>query len=186
MQFDDPRIPKLFFSDLVGKPIETCAFCSKFLLDDQVMYSIEKNFRNNRVDYEYAICFECASNLKSEMSEESEVNIQTYMIDTGFYERSRDILQSEEIYRVEDFFKQCMIKGTPVERLDEFQVVGIFKGPRLSEVAFPLIIGYEAIEEMNELLSAKTKGELDQFLDDLTGLPPEWKEFFKHKKPLLI
>lgn len=186
MQFDDSRIPKLFYSDLVGKPIETCALCSRFLLDDHVMYSIEKNYRNNRVDYEYAICFECSEKLKSEMSEESEINIQTYMIETGFYERSREIIESKEIYRVDDFFKRCMIKDTPIERLDEFQIVGIFKGKHLFESAFPLVVGNEAVEEMNSLLSARTKGELDQFLDDLTDLPPEWKEFFKKNKPILI
>ncbi len=186
MIYRNPSIPKVFYSDLSARPIENCAFCSKELLRPGVFYSIEKVIKNHRVDFEYAICFDCSNQMKSEMSEESIQNIERYMLEHRFEEKSREILFSEEEVDAEDFLKACRIKGTPVDELDEYQMIAVFEGDELSQRAFPIIIGIEAIEELNGLLSAKTKGEMDKYLDELTGLPPEFIELFKEKKKLLI
>lgn len=186
MYFKNTEIPRVFYADMSAKPIEHCSFCAKNLLEDGVFYSIEKLIKNHRVDFEYAICFDCSSQLKSEMSEESTRNIEKYMQDCGFVSKSQAIMMSDEAFEVDDFLRACMIKGTPVDELKEYQMIGVFEGNQISEQAFPLIIGSDAIEEMNALLSAKTRGEMDKYLDELTGLPPEFVELFKEKKLLLI
>ena len=40
----------------------------------------------------------------------------------------------------------------------------------------PFLIGELAIEEMNELLSEETKGEMDDFMGDHFGIPPELRK----------
>ena len=50
----------------------------------------------------------------------------------------------------------------------------------------PFIIGDEAMEEMQGLLSQKTQDELDRFVDDNFGLPPELKELLKDKPLVLV
>lgn len=186
MHFKNTDIPRVFYSDMSAKPIEHCSFCAKSLLEDKVFYSIEKLIKNHRVDFEYAICFDCSSQLKSEMSEESSRNIEKYMQNCGFVTKSQAIMYSDDTFEVDDFLRACMIKETSVDELTEYQMIGVFEGNQISEQAFPLIIGAEAIEEMNALLSAKTRGEMDKYLDELTGLPPEFVELFKEKKLLLI
>jgi hypothetical protein len=74
----------------------------------------------------------------------------------------------------EKWLSQCMIKGTPKNEMTEFQMGACFKGDRLvTNFMPPFIIGGLAMEEMSGLLSKQTKDEMDDFMGENFGIPPE-------------
>ena len=182
----DNNIPKEFYSDISDKPIENCTICGCSLLENDTQYVIEKAFKDGLVEIEYAICMDCLENMKGNMSEESMKNIENYLMEnmSNMEEKLEDYYFNGRDSNV--FLEKCAIKGTPKEELSEYQIAGLFKGKMLDPQVFPYLISMEAAEEINNLLSKKTKDELDGFIDDLIGLPPEWLEILKTNKPILI
>ena len=51
---------------------------------------------------------------------------------------------------------------------------------------FPYAIGPKAMDELTDLLSNKTLGEMDDFLGTYFTGPPEVNELFKPRRPVLL
>ena len=72
-----------------------------------------------------------------------------------------------------------MIHGTPEAEMNEYQVAACFKGDRMvTDFMPPYMIGDLAIEELNALLSKQTKEDMDRFMGDVFGIPPELRKDF--------
>ena len=171
---------------------------------DPVPYIVEKafqryegqNFKNTV--FEIAICMPCAEQTRSTMSKESMENIEAYLtenlrppeqhleipqneageLDLEALKEALDELiakQGDPVSDDESWMLRCSIKGTPIEELKEYQIVGHFEGNDLSAMGRPLLIGGEALDEMQELLSEKTREEMDGLMGDI-GVPPELRE----------
>lgn len=179
-------VPELFKSDISEQPIENCVICEKYLLDEGTPYFIEKAFKDGKVEIEYAMCMECAEKMKGSMSRQSMSNIQNYFMANMNPNKYQTIDMDDESFDPEIMLKSCAVKGIPREELDEYQIAGFFNGPYLSPQTLPFLISGEVADELNELLSKETKGEIDGFVDDYIGLPPEWKEILKTHRPILI
>ncbi len=79
------EIPKIFYSDLSGAPLNHCKFCNTELKDD-TEYLVEKAFKNaskkqRHTLFEYAVCFDCIGSMQSKMSESSRANITRFFED---------------------------------------------------------------------------------------------------------
>jgi len=186
MNFKNTNIPKQFLSYLSQKPIENCIKCEKYLLDDRTVYFIEKAIKNGEVEFEYAICSDCAEKMKGTMSEESVQNMENYFMDNSQIKEYQHRLMNEEELSPQDFLGNCVVTGTPLEETEEYQLVGVFEGDKVYPYAIPFAISFQATEIINGLLSKQTKDEMDGFIDDFTGLPPDWREIIKTNKPVLI
>lgn len=79
----------------------------------------------------------------------------------------------------EQWLTHCIIKGTAKDEMKEFQMGACFRGDKMAtDFMPPFLIGELAIEEMNELLSEETKGEMDDFMGEHFGIPPELRKDF--------
>ena len=179
-------IPSVFYQDSEAKPFTNCTFCNKSF-QSQEPYMIEKSFKKNLENniqstvYEYAICLECGVKKMNAMSKESIQNIQNYMQENvfpGFNEKIESNSFDEKI-------KNCAATGRPKETLSEYTLVGQFLGDKMLLKEFPLILSSEVGEEIQELLSEHTKREFDNFMDTITGIPPELRSLFRSKRPIL-
>lgn len=183
-------IPKEFFSYDTGAPFDRCMLCKTFLLAPGVGYVIEKaykrhaDFKIEDVVFEYAMCESCAMEMSSAMSEESMQNVSNYFAENvDFYSRQRYLLE-EEAQVLSDWIGQCIIKGTTREEMTEYQIMGQFVGEEMIFQLFPYMIGGAAMGELSGLLSNKTLGEIDGFMDNF-GLPPELRELLKDR-PIMV
>lgn len=181
------EISSNFYQDSNQQPFRECTFCSKNLQQSGAPYLIEKSFKRNRQSkqlltvIEYAICMECTIKKSQAISEESKGNIERYM--------RENILNIKNQFEKTDLntkLKSCAATGKNVEDLDEFNLVGQFIGDKMMVDQFPVIMSNEINEEIQGLLSEKTKEEFDKFMDTITGVPPELKELFKSKRPVLL
>jgi len=184
-------MPEPFRSSETGEPFERCIRCGRSLFRDGAPYLVEKAVRRvpaydaTEVIFEYAMCFGCSEALWKLFSEESLRNIDAWFAAAvDFEERARRLAEMPP--DVSAWLAQCMVKGTPVSEMTEYQIAGVCMGDRLILSHLPCLIGGKAMEEMSACLSAATKDELDGFADEFLGIPPELRSLFKDTNVFLL
>ena len=65
-------------------------------------------------------------------------------------------------------------------------MIGQFIGNEMIVGQFPVVMSPSIGEELQELLSQQTKDEFDDFMSTINNVPPELKELFKSKRPVLV
>lgn len=173
-------IPKEFYSSKSKQPIEKCVMCEKEVLTDHEPYIIEKAFKNNEITketeliFEYALCTDCQQNTTSELSKESLNNIKMYYDLYVNFEERQAKLQDIDNFKLEDWINKCIVTGKPLSEYKEFQYGGLFLRNQLLLANIPFAVGEKAINEMQELISKKTRDYLDGFKDKI--IPPEVRD----------
>ena len=186
-------VPEIFRSTETGEPFERCAMCDRYLLDHDTSYVVEKAFRSYRgykareTVFEYALCYDCREELTSEFSRESMERIQNYFAERVdmVARRQKLIEDAPEGLELDPWVSRCIVTGEPVSEMEEYQVFCECEGPLMLYGYSPYVLGGAAIDEIMELLSAKTLDELNGFADDVLGLPPELEELFTRRVVLL-
>lgn len=175
-------IPKIFLDSDSGAPLQRCIDCDYKVFEGDRYYMIEKVVKRypeldtTEVLFEYAICQNCYEKMKDAMSEESMANLSSYMMQNTDFEGLSQRIE-EQPDNPEYWLSNCLIKGTPVKEMNEYQMGACFKGDRLmTDFIPPFMIGELAMDEMNELLSQATKDEMDDFMGDHFGIPPELRK----------
>lgn len=186
------EIPEIFRSSLDKKPFERCISCDTYLLDEGTTYFIEKAIRNYKdhgvtdTIVEYAICMSCMEGKQKAMSTESLQRLQEYFLAQVDPLERQLLMLNNETLNVEPWIERCIFKGTHKSELNEYQLQCQCSGKHLVFSYMPCMTSGEAIEEMAELLSPKSRGEIDDFMDENFGLPPELKKELGDFKYVLI
>lgn len=176
------EIPKILNSYATGEPFTNCIDCDRYLLDDDMTYFIEKairqyhkeGYRAKDVLFEYAICMQCADQIKGKMSAESREAMESYMVKNS----SMNDHNSENLV--------CIVKGESIEQYDEYQVFSLCQGNKMI-TPNPMAIGADALKELEDLISSETKDELNRLMGDFFNPPPELEELLpNHRIPFLI
>jgi uncharacterized protein with PIN domain len=180
------EIPRMFKTFISEEYFRNCIICDKYLLDDETEYVIEKVISSGHVELEYSMCLDCVEKMRQKMSKESMERINRYFEENfNFYARRYDLLVSQSS-DINDYISNCLFKDKPVHELEEYQLLGHCRGDKLLLSVFPYVVSKDAIEEVQELLSVKTREELDNFTDRYFGLPPDLKEIIRNKRPVLL
>jgi len=186
-------IPPLFYSDLTGEPFQNCIKCDKDIIKEGEMYLIEKAFtqtlshQTRSTLFEYAICHSCWETTRKSLSVESMQNIEQFFSQrVDFGSRQEKLFGKQDEIEINDWISNCIVDGSPVEELKEFQVACQCIGNFLLVDQLPYMIGSIAIEEIQELISEKTRDEMEGFKKRLTSPSPDMEELFDRKKLLVI
>lgn len=184
------EIPRIFKRHVTGEYFDRCITCDTYLLDSKVPYLIEKAVRKypgyeaTDIIFEYAMCIDCAGKMRQELSQESLQNIQQYLEQkVNFYDRSEDL---EDCNDPQAWLSHCIITGKQIQTLNEYQILAYCDGKELHFSGMPYMISGEAADEITNLLSNKTIGEMNRFIDENFGLPPELKKSIKDHPVLFI
>lgn len=181
------EIPKVFYSSKTGKAFQWCTMCEKNLLKNETTYVIEKAFsqdlKNGKREmiFEYAICTECHEKISADFSKKSMERLQMYFqLYVDFDKRNEELFNKNESLDLKDWISSCIISGKPVSELKEFQIAASFRGDSIVYGGLPFALGYEAADELQELLSKETKEILEGFKD--YAFPPDvWDEIPDNK-----
>ena len=186
------KIPKLFYSTETEKPFSHCISCDKYLLQSQSPYVIEKaikqypEYKTTDVIFEYAMCMDCYLNINESLSTESKTSIEKYFIENvDLNERRKSLIKNQDL-SIEKWTSSCIIKGTPIKELTEYQIACQCDGEYLLFTNMPFIIGNLALDEMMQLLSNKTIGEIRGFYDKFFSPDPDIKKLFDEPKFVLL
>jgi hypothetical protein len=180
------EIPKVFKTFISEEYFRNCIICDKYLLNNETEYVIEKVISSGYVELEYSMCLDCVEKMRQKMSKESMERINRYFEENfNFYARRYNLLVSQSS-NINDYISSCLFKDKPVHELEEYQLLGYCRGDKMLLSVFPYVVSKDAIEEVQELLSVKTREELDDFTDRYFGLPPDLKEIIRNKRPVLL
>jgi len=182
-------IPGEFYSFDTGRPFKHCLICGVDLTTDNQDYFVEKAIRNysehhvQDVVYEYAMCLDCAQKMHAKMSVESQRNIHKYF---SSQEQFMNAIQNHTSSSLDVNLKECLITHQTTEQMSEYVLYGHFRGNHMVLTTMPYVLNCCIMEEVSELLSAKTIGEIDDFSGKYFGGPPELEELFRTRKPVFF
>ena len=177
-------LPAEFHSFTEEGPFTKCTLCEEPLLEDGTPHLIHKAFHRSEVIFEYAMCLPCRAKMQEELSTESLERINQYMDQFHIEDRNEQLLE-EYGTEVAPWISHCLISGKPIEGEDEYHYYAFCDGQDLVFNGLPMALAGGVDEELNELLSQKTRDRLDGFVDEQFGLPPELKKPIKGS-PILI
>lgn len=115
-------IPPIFWSDLLHAPFNKCIQCTRNLLEPGVIYLIEKalkGFNSNsplQTVFEYAICLDCAEEMRMTLSAESRANIEDFYNKNIDFNVRRGNLEEKS---TEVWLEECLIKKTTLDENGE-------------------------------------------------------------------
>lgn len=174
-------IPKIFYSFFHEGLFPNCTVCETPLLHDGVSYYIEKAYNKGEVVFEYAMCNDCRCSMEDAISEESQMAIFNYFFEHFDVMKEHADLISQFDNSVKPWVEKCLLSGRKRDEIDCYQICAECDGPNLVVSFLPFMISSEVTEEMQGLLSKKTKESFDGFVRDVLNPPVDF-----HDIPLLI
>jgi hypothetical protein len=180
------------FRDIDGRPFTHCNLCESELISTNSEYIIERAISRDRVIFEYALCKSCVEKAQSRWSEDSLRAVNTYMQSAVrfpiYFRESMDYIETEnpDEFDFESRLNLCAVKNDPRLETEEYQLMGMFRGDKMLVSVFPYMLSGAAMEEIVDLLSAETLGEMDDFTDELFSWPPELSDLNPNRKPILF
>jgi len=186
-------IPEAFYSFDSQQPFENCMVCKANLLAGDTDYFIEKAIRNyhehkvSDVIYEYAICWQCAHDMNGQMSKESTNNIQQYFANQEeFVNTITSYNESLRLGKNNPILQNCAITGEAIEKLEEYMIYAHFRGNKMVTSSMPYLLSSKVMDEVSDLLSKQTIDQLDDFMGEYFGGPPELEELIKPRRPVFF
>jgi hypothetical protein len=185
------QLPADLYSSDTGEPFSNCLMCDKFLLEEGTLYMIEKAFKQHHelkvreVIIEYAMCMTCATNMHNAMSTESRERINNYFANNADFTERGAMFSNETIPSFESLTSHCIIKKTPIADSPEFQMAVQCSGKNVLYGVLPFALSMHAMDEMMALMSAKSLGEIDDFLGKYFTGPPEVSAILKRRLILI-
>ncbi|NPA44134.1 MAG: hypothetical protein GXO49_01230 [Chlorobi bacterium] len=168
-------IDKKFLLNKDNNQFKKCVFCEDNILEYEHGYVVEKAYKYNNksndfeIIFEYALCLECVQHLSSEMSEESTNNIEKY------FEANVKPLSASQLIDLKARTETCMITGESLSKSKEYQIAAVYqKESMIINERFPFAISGIIIEEIQELISEKTRNFTDKFKDLI--IPPQERD----------
>ena len=182
-------IPKIFQkSD--GGLFDSCIMCNRSLLKPALDYLIEKAFRvipeykKKEVIFEYAMCFACAEQMRNELSSESKQRTENFFKHHIDFEKRQALLHPRRL-TFPNWIKKCMVSGETIIKSKEYSLYAHAFGKKLVYDLFPYAVSGGVMEEVNDLISEKTREILDDFIGRHFSGPPEVAEILK-RRPVLV
>ena len=182
----DPDPHPYFHSEETGAPFRDCISCGLSLTHDPGQpYLVAKSYRGQECIFEYAICEDCRANLASEFSNESQEALTSYFMQKAkLLDRSRFLDFGESI---EPWIRECTGCGTLRSEAVTYSLGGILQGTSIVFDPYPICLCGKCEEEIHALLSPKTQGIWDDFVETHFDGPPGYTEDFPTKgRPALL
>lgn len=178
-EFSD--IPPKFYSDATGKPFENCLVCERDLLVSGTQYVVEKalknyeNFNTSDTIFEYAMCFQCLENFRDNVSDESRQRIDAYFAENVDLVKRRHTFLEADNLDAADWTSNCIVNGKLDSKCSEYQIYCQCDGSKMLFTYMPFMISGDAMDDIVQLLSKKTIGDIGGFMNEYFDVPPELK-----------
>lgn len=178
----EDRIHPLFFPFDSRDPFRECLICQCDLMQCE-HYLIEKGLKGNDVLFEIAICLSCAEKMQKELSKESLERIQAKMQEIDYGQRIQR-LQGRKMEDLDAFIGHCAYSGEPIAPGEEHHIYALCSGDKMHYGLYPMALSGQIIEEIQDLLSEKTRDALDDFMNDYL-IPDDLRDILK-RNPVLV
>lgn len=168
-------VPRIFHSFEHDGPFRSCSSCNAPLLEPGTSYFIEKVLQGKEVIFEYAMCSNCRDTMQTELSFESMLRIGSYMMQHLDIEPRMRLIEGFD-NNIAPWLDTCVFTGMPRKDCNRYQICAEFSGPNMLVSLLPMMVCEKAAEDMQELLSAKTRESFGKFIRDTVSPPTNFKD----------
>ena len=88
--------------------------------------------------------------------------------------------------RPSEWIKNCLVNHTSIDEIREYQIYAHCNGRHLNITHMPYMVSGEIIDQITHLLSDETLDELDDFMNNNFGPPPELMEPLPKRRIALV
>ncbi|MFK7736554.1 MAG: hypothetical protein AB8B50_11015 [Pirellulaceae bacterium] len=134
---------------------------------------------------EMAICMDCRSKIAEELSEDSMKRMQAFVEERFDMDLRYETTSQWDASELDRWTSECVFLKTPLEECKNFQVAAMCKGNMMSIDILPLMISEAATEEMQKLMSKKTRERLGEMVQDFFGQPSEFADGPESYSPMI-
>lgn len=145
-------------------------------MESNCLYCIERVFRGTEPVFEMAMCEDCRAKIESELSEDSMMRVRAYVeerFDLEFRYKATQHWPEQEIGR---WLDRCIFSKTPSSECRDYQLAALCRGDQLSIDIFPIMVSSTVSEEMQKLMSKKTRDRLGDMVEEFFGMPSEFAD----------
>lgn len=169
-------IPQKFHSLYHEGPFTRCVDCNRDLHADDCTYSIERVFRGTEPICEMAICLACRDRIVEELSQESLMRINAFVDERFDVDMRYQATQSWAGNDLDKWLDHCALLKIPATECKEYQIAALCRGKLMSIDVLPIMISGQAAEEMQRLMSKKTRDRLGEMVQEFFGMPSEFAD----------
>ena len=169
-------VPKIFYSFEKEGIFTNCSVCDSFLLEEGVSYFIEKAFKGTEVIFEYAMCDNCREGMGEEISLESMMNLGNYFMENVDMHERYETLIAQFDNSIKPWVEKCLFTEKQRGECESYQICALCEGSKLIVSFLPFMVSSGAAEEMQELMSKKTRESFDGFIRDVLNPPVDFKD----------
>ena len=126
----------------------------------------------------------CAEVLRNELSVESRQRMEAYFANQVNLENRKSLLSPNKA-PFKNWIDRCLVKDTPIKGCIEYSLYAHGFGKKMVYDICPYAISGDVMEEVNDLLSAKSRQVLDDFIGKHFSGPPEVAEILR-RRPVLV
>ena len=125
---------------------------------------------------EMAICEDCRDKISEELSKDSMMRINAFVEERCDWEQRFEDSQDWDPEDLEQWLGNCVLLKTPASECKEYQIAAVCRGGLMSIDLLPILISGAASEEMQKLMSKKTRDRLGEMVEDFFGMPSEFAD----------
>ncbi len=151
-QLESRPLDPVFHSFYQAGPFTNCIECKeRFVAGSSYLpYLIMKTYVHTEVIIEIAICWNCRSQMQSELSQQSEQSIRKFLA---------------EKFRSEAHIESCAVCNRKRDKCRSYSIYAFCNGEEMFVGQYPFMACDQCEEVMQELLSEETRGWQDDFMD---------------------
>ena len=136
---------------------------------------VERIFRGTEPIVEYAICTDCQAKNSDELSESSRQAMMELFASIDQEARLQHLRDRLEDGIEDPWNDTCVLTGKARSECNGYHVIAKCRGFDLELGFTPFMLSDDAIKQITALMSAQTRKQMDDFMDNFS-MPPEFAE----------
>lgn len=180
------KIPDQLLNSETKEHFKECLVCGSDLISSGEPYVIEKIYRRvksldlDEVIFEFAICMQCAHDMRNELSKESLQKMEQF--------QREELLPHLSNHEDPDSFDfdHCAVTGKSIKDSDEYSYHALCQGDQIYPGMKPYVVSSEILDKIGDQLSDKTIDAMDDFKGRHFTGPPEVAKLLSPKRLISI
>lgn len=165
-------IPDSLKSAETGDQFATCYDCKESLTDNEDGFIIQKVFSKGETIMEIAVCSTCHKNLHEEYSDETKERIWNFYLDNGALHERLEKFSPIPIGDIRPWTNHCLACKATQDSLDDYAIAVHCIDDLLIYGESPLMICINCMDRIVEMLSEKSLGTYDRWLERCLPMAP--------------
>jgi len=178
-------IPDSLKSTETGEHFSNCYDCNGLLTDNEDGYIVQQVFSKGEAIMEIAVCEPCHKKLYEEYSDETKERIWNFYLDHGDLPNRLGKFNPIPIGDVRPWLNHCLTCKATLDSLDEYSIAAHCVEELLIYGESPFMICSSCMEKIVEMLSEKSLGTYDRWLERCLPMAPAQPDDSPKKRVLI-